>query len=43
MYRTLVRLIENGQTVGLSAKLDLLYALGRLSDEEYQSLVGLLG
>lgn len=42
LYRTLTRLIENGQTVDLEEKLDLFYALGKLSETEYQELRGML-
>lgn len=38
LYRTLLRLIERGQTNGLEEKLDLFYALDKLTDEEYQGL-----
>lgn len=42
LYRTLKRLVERGQTEGLEAKLDIFYAAGKLTEEEYQELLNLL-
>lgn len=42
LYRTLKRLIERGQTDGLEEKIDLFYALGKLTETEYQELVATL-
>jgi hypothetical protein len=42
LYRTIKRLIERGQTEGLGEKLDLFFAVGKLSHEEYQELSGML-
>lgn len=42
LYRTILRLIERGQTEGLEEKLDLFFAMGKLSEEEYQELMGKL-
>lgn len=42
LYNTLKRLIERGQTVGLQDKLDVFYAYGRLTEEQYKELTGLL-
>ena len=42
LYKTLKRMIERGQTDDLAAKLDVFYAAGRLSKEEYQELTDLL-
>ena len=38
LYRTLKRLIENGQSDALEEKLDLFYALDKLTEAEYQEL-----
>lgn len=41
LYKTLVKLVtKSGLTDELREKIDMLYALGRLTDEEYHSLVG---
>ena len=42
LYRTLKRLIERGQTDGLEEKLDIFFAAGKLTEEEYQELLGML-
>ena len=42
LYRTIKRLIELKQTDGLAAKIDIFYAAGKLTDEEYQELTGML-
>lgn len=42
LYKTLKRMIERGQTKDLEAKLDVFFAAGRISEEEYQELTGLL-
>lgn len=42
LYRTLKRLVERGQTEGLEEKLDLFYALDKLTETEYQELIGML-
>lgn len=39
LYNTLVRMIERGQTEGLGEKIDVFYAVGRLSTEEYKELI----
>lgn len=38
LYRTLKRLIALGRTDGISEKIDIFYAAGKLSDEEYEEL-----
>ena len=43
LYRTLKRMIERGQTTGLAEKLDVFYAMGRISEAEYKELTELLG
>ena len=42
LYRTLKRMIERGQTTGIEAKLDIFFAAGRLTTEEYNELVALM-
>ena len=42
LYRTLVRMIERGQTDGLEAKIDIFYAAGKLTEEEYTELIAML-
>ncbi len=42
LYRTLKRLIEVGQTNGLTEKLDVFYALGKLTESEYRQLLGMI-
>lgn len=42
LYRILAQLVERGAE-GVAGRIDTLYALGRLSTEEYQALVDKLG
>ena len=42
LYRTLKRLIEKGQTEGLAEKLDIFFAVGKLTEAEYTELTGML-
>ena len=42
LYRTLKRLIERGQTDGLDEKIDLFYAMDKLTETEYQELIAML-
>lgn len=42
LYRTLKRMIERGQTDGLAEKIDIFYALGRITDAEYKELIEML-
>lgn len=42
LYRTLKRLIEIGRTDGLEAKIDVFYAAGKLTDDEYDELIEML-
>lgn len=42
LYRTLKKLIQTGKTEGLAEKLDVYYALGRLTEAEYTELMGML-
>lgn len=42
LYRTLKRMIERGQTAGMEEKLDIFYAAGKISEEQYNELIALL-
>ena len=42
LYRTLKRMIERGQTDGIEEKLDVFYAAGKITEAEYQELIGML-
>ena len=42
LYRVLKRMIDRGQTEGLSEKLDVFYATGKISEAEYTELMKLL-
>lgn len=42
LYRTLKRMIERGQITGLADKLDIFFATGRITEEEYTELTGML-
>lgn len=42
LYRTLKRLIALGRTEGLEEKVDIFFATGKLTESEYNELVGLL-
>ena len=42
LYRTLKRMIERGQTAGIETQLDLFYAADKISESEYQELLGML-
>jgi hypothetical protein len=39
LYRTLKRLIELGSTGGLDEKIDIFYAAGKVTTEEYNTLI----
>ena len=43
LYRTLKRMIERGNTEGMVEKLDIFYAADKLTREQYEELVALLG
>ena len=43
LYRTIKRMIEVGRVDGLEHKIDVFYAAGKLSDDEYSELIELLG
>ena len=42
LYRTLKRMIQRGQTLGMAEKLDVFYAADKLSAAEYTELNGML-
>ena len=42
LYRALKRMIERGLTDGLAEKIDVLWVAGKLTDEQYYELTGLL-
>ena len=42
LYNTCKRMIERGQTDGLEDKLDIFFAAGKLTEAEYNELLGLL-
>ena len=42
LYRTCNRMIERGSTDGLAEKIDIFYAAGKLTDEHYAELTGML-
>lgn len=39
LYRTLKRLIELGNVEGLNEKIDIFFAVGKITTEEYNKLV----
>ncbi len=42
LYRTLKRMIERRQTEGIEQKLDIFYAANKITEAEYQELLGML-
>lgn len=42
LYRTLVALIRKGRTEGLAEKIDIFYAVGKITDEQYMELTDML-
>ena len=42
LYRTLKRMIERGNTVGMAEKLDIFFAADKLTADEYQELIAML-
>lgn len=42
LYRTLKRMIERGQTDGLEEKIDIFFAVSKLTGSEYEELVAML-
>ena len=41
-YILFIKLIEAGKTIGLAEKADVMYTLGRLTDEQYTEIIGKL-
>ena len=39
LYRTIMRMIEKGNTEGLEDKVDIFYAAGKLTDFEYNDIM----
>ncbi len=39
LYRTLKRLINLGKTEGLEERIDVFFAVGRLTEDEYNELL----
>lgn len=42
LYRTLKRMIERGQTVGMDEKLDIFFAAEKISKAEYTELTEMM-
>ena len=42
LYRTLKRMIERGNTAGMTVKLDIFFAADKLTEAEYQELTAML-
>ena len=42
LYRTLKRMIERGNTAGMTEKLDIFFAADKLTADEYQELIAML-
>ena len=42
LYRTLKRMIEKGLTDGLTEKIDIFFATGKLTEAEYNELTAML-
>ena len=42
LFRTLKRMIERGQTVGMAEKLDIFFAANKLTESEYTELLTML-
>ena len=42
LSRTIARMIERGDTDGLEKKIDIFYADGKLSDDDYSKLIAML-
>lgn len=42
LYRTIKRMIQRGQVVGMREKLDIFYAADRITKDEYLELTGML-
>ena len=42
LYRTLKIMIERGKTDGLAEKIDIFYAYGKLTEDEYKELTEMI-
>lgn len=42
LYRVLKRLIELGKTEGLEERIDVFFATGKLTEDQYNELIGSL-
>ena len=42
LYRTLKRLIELGRTDGLEEKIDIFFAAGKITEDQYNELIEML-
>ena len=42
LYNAIVRQIQRGKTEGLAEKLDLFCLLGKITNEEYTALIGMM-
>lgn len=42
LFRTIARMIERRDVEGIEKKIDIFYAAGKLSDEDYAELIGTL-
>lgn len=42
LYRTLKRMIERGNTSGIEEKIDIFFAAGKITEDEYKALISLL-
>lgn len=42
LYRTLIALIKKGATDGLEEKIDIFFAAGKITEEEYTNLISAL-
>ena len=42
IFNILTRLIEKGQTEGLADKIDVFFAVGKITEDEYKALLELL-
>ena len=42
LYKTILRMIERGQTAGLAEKIDVFWVAVKLTDDEYFELTGML-
>ena len=42
LFRTIARMIERGDVEGIEKKIDIFYAAGKISDDDYAELIGTL-